>query len=168
MSSEDTKLSFAPIINAHSCLLILGSLPGDASLRQGHYYAHPRNAFWPLLSHILQHDLCALSFEQRYETLLQHQIALWDVIQSAKRSGSLDAAIVDAQANRLSDLLGRFPNIGHVIFNGQTAAKHGIKLLPGYIQQSIAPSSSPAHTMRFEQKLQQWAAIFATHPTRQS
>jgi TDG/mug DNA glycosylase family protein len=168
MSSEDTKRSFPPIINEHSRLLILGSLPGDASLRQGHYYAHPRNAFWPLLSHILQHDLCALSFELRYQTVLQQQIALWDVIHSAKRSGSLDAAIMDAQANCLTDLLAAFPNIEHVIFNGQTAAKHGTRLLPGYILQSIAPSSSPAHTMPFSQKLLQWQAIFTASPARQN
>lgn len=164
LSKDETKRSFAPIINEQSRLLILGSLPGDASLRLGHYYAHPRNAFWPLLSHILQHDLCALSFEQRYQTLLQHRIALWDVIQSAKRSGSLDAAIIDAHANRLTDLLADFPNIEHVIFNGQTAAKHGARILPGYIRQNVAPSSSPAHTLSFEQKLQQWQAIFATCP----
>lgn len=154
------KASFAPIVQPDAKILILGSLPGDASLAQGHYYAHPRNAFWPIISKILQVDLNELAFEQRYALLRSRQIALWDVIQTASRPGSLDSAISNIQANPLRELVLGLRGLELVIFNGKLAAKHGQKQIPGYIQQAIAPSTSPAHTLPFSEKLAEWQFIF--------
>ncbi|WP_157314625.1 DNA-deoxyinosine glycosylase [Chitinibacter sp. GC72] len=153
------KSSFAPVCDQHSRLLILGSLPGDASLLQGHYYAHPRNAFWPMLAAILSEPLLTLPFAERYPILLKHGIALWDVVHSAARPGSLDSALTGIQTNTLSELLQQYPGLTHVVFNGQTAARHGQKLLPGYIHAAIAPSSSPAHTLSLSAKLAAWQPL---------
>ncbi|QLG89816.1 DNA-deoxyinosine glycosylase [Chitinibacter bivalviorum] len=160
-NSARFKTSFEPVANTDCTILILGSLPGDASLVQGHYYAHPRNAFWGIMSQATCTDLNALPFEERYPILLAHQIALWDVVQSAIRPGSLDSALAHINPNALSELIFSLPNLSHIIFNGQTAAKHGSKLIPGYIKQSIAPSTSPAHTLSFDKKLQAWLQLLA-------
>lgn len=145
--------------NPDCTVLILGSLPGDASLEQGHYYAHPRNAFWAIMGHVTGVSLISLPFEERYPILLTHHIALWDVVQSAIRPGSLDSALAQINANPLPDLMTSMPKIRHVIFNGQTAAKHGRQLIPRYIKQSIAPSTSPAHTQSFDKKLDAWLQL---------
>ncbi|MGL6040538.1 MAG: DNA-deoxyinosine glycosylase, partial [Deefgea sp.] len=81
------KSSFDAIIQADCRILILGSLPGDASLNAGHYYAHPRNAFWPILSQLLQTELSTQPFNQRYAILQAHGIGLWDVVAQAQRQG---------------------------------------------------------------------------------
>jgi TDG/mug DNA glycosylase family protein len=156
------KNSFAPIYSPDCTCLILGSLPGDASLQQGHYYAHPRNAFWPILSQFVHTDLTALPYAERYSILLAHRIALWDVVQTAHRPGSLDSALSQISANPLADLIAQMPLLQLVIFNGQTAAKHGSKLIPGYITQSIAPSTSPAHTLSLEKKIAAWLPLFSS------
>ncbi|WP_410498027.1 DNA-deoxyinosine glycosylase [Chitinibacter sp. S2-10] len=157
------KQSFAPIANDGCRLLILGSLPGDISLQHGHYYAHPRNAFWPILSHILETDLTQLPFAERYPILLAHGIALWDVVQQATRKGSLDSALSDVETNPLQELIKQMPQLELVIFNGQTAAKHGKRLIPGYVNTGVAPSSSPAYTLHYEKKCLQWQALINAH-----
>ncbi|QLI82799.1 DNA-deoxyinosine glycosylase [Chitinibacter fontanus] len=162
------KASFAPIVSPDARILILGSLPGDASLAQGHYYAHPRNAFWPIISEILQIDLCNLAYEHRYAMLRAQQIALWDVIQIASRSGSLDSAISNIQANPLTELTLRLTQLELVVFNGKLAAKHGKKQIPGYIQQAIAPSTSPAYTISISDKKTAWQNIFNAFMLRQA
>lgn len=150
------KSSFDAIIQADCRILILGSLPGDASLNAGHYYAHPRNAFWPILSQLLQIELSTLPFSQRYTLLQAHQIGLWDVVARAQRQGSLDAAIAQTTLNPLTQRCLALSQLQLVAFNGQTAAKLGRKLIPGYINQAVLPSSSPAHTLHFLNKLEQW------------
>ena len=88
------KRAFDPVVDANTRLLILGSLPGDASLKAGQYYGHPRNAFWPLVGEVIGHpDLKAQPYEARLDLLRAHGIGLWDVIAQATRVGSLDTAI---------------------------------------------------------------------------
>ncbi len=87
--------SFPPIANARARVLILGSMPGVASLEAGQYYAHPRNAFWRLVGDVAGRELAALPYDDRLAALLDARIGLWDVIASAERAGSLDAAIRD-------------------------------------------------------------------------
>ncbi|WP_027467612.1 DNA-deoxyinosine glycosylase [Deefgea rivuli] len=152
------KASFSAIVQADCRILILGSLPGDASLNAGHYYAHPRNAFWPMMSQLIRTDLTALPFDQRYEQLLAHRIGLWDVVAKAQRPGSLDTAISAAQLNPLTDLCAELTQLKLVVFNGKTAAKLGTSLMPGYIHQATVPSSSPAHTLALAEKTSQWLA----------
>jgi double-stranded uracil-DNA glycosylase len=152
------KASFNAIVQADCRILILGSLPGDASLNAGHYYAHPRNAFWPIMSQLICADLSTLPFEQRYTQLVAHQIGLWDVVAQAQRPGSLDTAINAAQLNSLADLCAELTQLKLVVFNGKTAAKLGSKLIPRYTHQATVPSSSPAHTLAFTEKARQWLA----------
>src|SRR3546814_7990995 len=87
--------------------LLRGSLPGAKSLSRGQYYAHPRNQFWRLIGAVIETDLVFLSYEARLETLLAARVGLWDVVASARRQGSLDAAIRDHGANALPDLVAR-------------------------------------------------------------
>lgn len=98
------KSSFAPVADPHTRVLILGSLPGEASLAAARYYANPRNQFWRLVGAVIDVDLVAQDYERRLETLLAHRIGLWDSIGSATRSGSLDTAIRDVAPNALATL----------------------------------------------------------------
>ncbi|WP_239688587.1 DNA-deoxyinosine glycosylase [Aquitalea magnusonii] len=102
--SDSAKSCFPPVVNAQTRLLILGSLPGDASLRAAQYYAHPRNQFWRLLGELLDDDLPGLDYPSRLAALQQHGIGLWDVVAQARRPGSLDAAIRDLSPNDLPAL----------------------------------------------------------------
>ena len=85
--------SFAPVVDAGVRVLVLGSLPGEASLAQQRYYGHPLNQFWRLMSDVLGADLVGLAYEERLRTLLAHHIGLWDSIAEASRAGSLDSSI---------------------------------------------------------------------------
>ena len=159
---EGRKAGFPEVVDARTRVLILGSLPGDASLAVAQYYGHPRNAFWRLLEGVLKTPLVALSYESRLTTLLSRGVGLWDVIAEAKRPGSLDAAIVDAEANDLLALVGALPALRGVAFNGGAAAKLGGKLLGARLPTLALPSSSPAHAARsFDDKLALWNAMKA-------
>lgn len=115
---------FAPVVNADTRVLILGSLPGVASLAAQQYYAHPRNQFWPLLATVLgQPGLPALDYPQRLAHLQAHGVGLWDVVAQAQRRGSLDTAIRAAQRNDLARLVASLPALRLVAFNGATAPR---------------------------------------------
>ncbi len=141
-------------------MLILGSLPGEASLAAGHYYAHPRNAFWPIVSQLLGIDLLALDWPVRYTALQKHGIALWDVVGRAERAGSLDAALRNVAANPLGQLVATLPELRCVAFNGGTAARIGQRqLLDHPVAKLALPSTSPAHTLPFASKFASWSAL---------
>jgi hypoxanthine-DNA glycosylase len=143
-------------------LFILGSLPGDASLAARQYYAHPTNQFWRLLGGVIGEELHALAYEKRLERLASHGVGLWDVIASARRPGSLDQAIRDAEHNRVEHLLRDFPDLRAIAFNGGTAAAAGRKLVgepPDGLSLVDLPSSSAANTRRFEDKARVWAQL---------
>ncbi len=159
--NEARKSSFAPITRPDTRLLILGSLPGEISLTQQRYYAHPRNRFWHLVGHAIGCELEALSYEDRLATLLAHRVGLWDVIASATRPGSLDAAIREPEHNALADLAATLPALHAVAFNGATAARAGRRLLAGSGLALIdLPSSSPAHAaMPLAEKQHRWREL---------
>lgn len=146
-------------------VLILGSMPGLASLKAQAYYAHPRNGFWPIMANLLQQDWPA-SFKQRYEQLQQHHIGLWDVLAECERSGSLDSAIraQSIQTNDIPGLVLRHPECQAIALNGNKAAelfkRHLLKIHPAVfdsIQVVALPSTSPAHArMSLEDKTQVW------------
>ena len=92
-TSAVIKRSFAPVVDANTRILVLGSLPGEASLRAAQYYANPRNQFWRLMEPVVEGPLTDLPYEARLATLLSAGVGLWDVIRSANRAGSLDADI---------------------------------------------------------------------------
>lgn len=156
------KAGFDPVVDAKTRLLILGSLPGDASLRAAQYYGHPRNAFWRLIGGVIDQDLADLPYEDRLARLRSAGIGLWDVIASAERPGSLDAAIRRPEAADLRGLVESLPALRVVAFNGGTAARLGRAVLtapPEGVTLIDLPSSSPAHARPFEQKAGAWAAL---------
>jgi len=159
--SEGRKSSFAPVVDSQTRLLILGSLPGEMSLAEQRYYAHPRNRFWHLVGIVIAVDLVALPYDQRLAALRACHIGLWDVIASATRPGSLDAAIRDAAHNPLADIAATLPTLRAVAFNGATAAKAGRRLLADSGLALIdLPSSSPAHAaMPLAEKTQRWMEL---------
>lgn len=159
-----TKSQFPPVVDADTRLLILGSLPGDASLKAGQYYGHPRNAFWRLVGGVIGHDLAALPYPERLTALKAAGIGLWDVIARAERKGSLDADIRNMEAADLRRLIGGLPALKAVAFNGGTAARIGRRSLAGLDGVALIdlPSSSPAHAARsVADKAQAWAALTA-------
>jgi len=142
-------------------LLILGSLPGERSLAEQRYYAHPRNLFWRLAGEAIGQDLETFAYEARLEALLAAGIGLWDTVASATRPGSLDTAIRDAEHNPLAQLVAILPELRAVAFNGAASAKIGTALLA---QTNLAllplPSSSPANAaIPYADKRRLWAAI---------
>ena len=153
--------SFAPICPPNTRVLILGSLPGAASLAAGRYYAHPQNQFWRLAGAVIGRDLSALAYEARLAALGTAGIGLWDTVSSAKRAGSLDSALRDVQSAALGDLVATLPALRAIAFNGATAARIGRQTL-GNTQFALLdlPSSSPAYAaMSFAEKAQRWKSL---------
>lgn len=154
--NNDWCASFQAVVQADCRVLVLGSVPGVASLKAQHYYAHPRNAFWPIMAQLLNSPLPA-SFAERYHWLKQHGLGLWDVIGACQRPGSLDQAIVASsiQANDISELAAQLPKLKAVACNGQTAVKqlrrHYPALFEGPLKILALPSTSPAHASLSQQ-----------------
>ena len=156
------KSAFAPVVNAQTRLLILGSLPGDQSLAAGRYYANPRNRFWHLVGDVIDRpDLPELEYERRLEVLLGSRVGLWDAVASATRDGSLDIAIRAAQPAGLAALVSALPRLHAVAFNGKTSARIARPQLDGSAFALIdLPSSSPAHAaMSSAEKRSIWLGL---------
>ena len=156
---------FPAVSTTNARVLILGSMPGRASLEAGQYYAFGRNAFWKIMG-----DLFAaspdLAYPQRLSKLVENRLALWDVLVACLRPGSLDAdiEIASAKANDFNLFFTTHPAISHVFFNGRTAESvFKRRVVPGLAHNPVLtalPSTSPAHAgMTYEQKLQQWSMI---------
>ena len=156
---------FAPVARPDARMLILGSMPGQASLEATQYYAFPRNVFWQIMG-----DLFAagpqLQYPSRLLRLMDNHIALWDVIETCRRPGSLDSAISqDGMAiNDFVGFLQGHPHIKRVFFNGQKAAalfkKNVAPDLAGHYQYLTLPSTSPAHAARsYATKLEAWSVL---------
>ncbi|QWF69982.1 DNA-deoxyinosine glycosylase [Methylomonas paludis] len=161
--------SFAPIVADGTRVLILGSMPGIASLQAQQYYAHPRNQFWPILTELMATDV-QLSYAQRCDLLLVHGIAVWDVLKSCQRRSSLDSDIDKSSmvCNDFVWLFSHYPGINQVFFNGSTAEQaFRRRVLPQLTADSLKltrlPSTSPAHaSLNFQQKLACWRQIIPT------
>lgn len=158
---DEVKRSFPPVVDAGIRLLVLGSLPGEESLARGQYYANPRNHFWRLIGAVAGLELVSLPYEARLRALIEARIGLWDTIGSATRRGSLDGALRDQRANDLADLAGRLPELRAVGFNGGKSASLGVAQLAGRPDLALIPlpSSSPAYTRPFEEKLAEWMKL---------
>lgn len=142
-------------------MLVLGSLPGDASLAASQYYAHPQNGFWRLIGEVIGRDLAALPYDDRLEALRAAGVGLWDVIAGAERAGSLDGAIRSPEFADLKGLVGSLPRLRAVAFNGATAARTGrrtLGALPGLTLIDL-PSSSPAFTRPLSDKAAAWSLL---------
>ena len=155
------KQSMAPVGASDARLLIVGSLPGDASLAAQRYYAHPTNQFWRLLGGAMGEDLAGLDHDARLARLAARDIALWDVVADATRPGSLDGAIRSVRANPLAEFVATHSRLEAIAFNGRTAAAIGRRALAGV--EGIAlidlPSSSAAFTRAFDEKLVAWTVL---------
>lgn len=159
---------FPPIAGNDARILILGSMPGQASLEAHQYYAHPRNLFWPIMGELVgAHP--ALDYPERAQILIANGIALWDVLKSCTRPGSLDANIDKSSmvANDFKAFFAAHPQIKRVFFNGATA-EHGFRrhVLPTLSIEGLAfrrlPSTSPAHAaLSYQQKLESWWRVVA-------
>jgi TDG/mug DNA glycosylase family protein len=158
---ESLKRSFAPVVDAGTRVLVLGSLPGEESLARGQYYGNPRNQFWRLIGAVIGRDLVPLPYEARLAALLEAGVGLWDTVASATRRGSLDAAIRDREANDLARLADGLPKLEAVGFNGGASAAIGIPRLSGRADLALIglPSSSPAYTLGLDAKLERWTAL---------
>ena len=156
--------SFPPVLPAVARVLIVGSMPGAASLRAARYYAHPRNGFWPIVGAICGFDPDA-DYEVRTAALCRSGIALWDVLQRCRRRGSLDSAIEadDRAVNDFAALFAAQPRLATVLCNGGAAHDLFVRLvLPTLDRRPNVlrlPSTSPAHAARTTaQKLAAWRA----------
>jgi TDG/mug DNA glycosylase family protein len=165
------KFGLPPIAQSDARLFVLGSLPGDESLRARQYYAHRTNQFWRLLGIAIGEELQPLSYEQRLRRLAERRVGLWDVIASASRRGSLDQAIREAEHNRIEQLLHDFPDLRAIAFNGSTAATVGRRLVgepPRKLALIDLPSSSAANTRSFAEKCEAWSRLAEFVPPAQS
>lgn len=159
---------FPPICGDRPRALVLGSMPGTASLQAQQYYAHPRNAFWPIMQALFGIG-ADLAYAERCRLLQAHRIALWDVLKGCSRKGSLDSAIVQGsiEPNDLAGLLRDNPSIRAICFNGQMAEKAYLRhVLPGLSGNAAdiglhrLPSTSPANaSWSFERKLAAWRVL---------
>jgi len=153
---------------ADAKILLLGSMPGVRSLQQAQYYAHDRNAFWPIMATLFGAEL-DLPYAERLCILQVQGIALWDVLRCCERVGSLDSDIAEASivANDFADFFVQHPDIGWVFFNGAKAEaaynKYVLPTLTGNVaglRYVRLPSTSPAHAgLTFSQKLERWKVV---------
>lgn len=155
--------SFPPLLGERPRVLILGSTPSLASLRSNEYYGHPRNAFWPLMAELFGFDAQG-SYPDRVAALTAAGVAVWDVIQSCDREGSLDAAI-EKQSEVPNDFMGlvaRTPSLRHVVLNGRKAEQvwNRVASDPLSLTQRVLPSTSPAMAaLDFAGKLEAWRVV---------
>lgn len=154
--------SFLPFINSKTEILILGTMPGIASLKKQEYYAHPRNHFWQIMYTLLGSLPISAVFEEKIKLLQANKIGLWDVLENCERKGSLDIHIKNQKENDFDTLFKNYPRITKIIFNGKESHKYFLKKfgqLKG-ITYYVMPSTSPANTMSFEKKLEIWISCF--------
>ena len=162
----DTINGFPAIADKQAKILILGSMPSDSSLQQQRYYAHQRNAFWPIMFSLFNHNLEISDYPLRQQLLIKNQVAVWDVLQSCHRSGSLDTAIKmnTIQVNQFYDFFSKHNLIKQVFFNGTKAETIYMKNVLAQVSAEFAylnytrlPSTSPAHaSLNLNQKTKIW------------
>ena len=153
--------SFPPIIINESKILILGSIPGVKSLEMQQYYAHPQNKFWKIIFELFNEKF-STDYDERIKILEKYHVALWDVIDTCERKGSLDTEIRNEEANKIGELLHNYPNIKAIFCNGQKSHKNLQKILGKKFRMPIIvlPSTSPAYAgLSYFDKLKSWYII---------
>lgn len=155
----------SPIFDPGVRVLILGSFPSPASLGAQQYYAHPQNQFWRLLGGSLGENLQTLDYPARLPRVLAHGVGIWDIYRDCLRDGALDSAIRAAVLNDFAALLARVPQLRRVLFNGQTAARQTPYFAALGLETQTLPSSSPAYTLSYENKLARWQAALGVART---
>jgi len=154
----------APIVGPDARVLILGNMPSALSLAARQYYGNPRNAFWRIAAELFGCQADA-PYGERVAALCRHGVAVWDVLRACRRAGSLDAAIErdSMVANDFDALFAEYPGIDRVFFNGAAAEANYRRLVRPtraltYVR---LPSTSPAQTMAFTDKLAAWSVVTA-------
>ncbi|MGE5613782.1 MAG: DNA-deoxyinosine glycosylase [Bacillota bacterium] len=156
--------SFEPIVGDSCRVLVLGTMPGPASLRKQQYYGYDRNAFWRIIYNLFGEEP-EEEYELRKSFLLKHNIALWDVLKSCEREGSSDSDIRNPVPNDFAGLYLKFPNIKYVCFNGRPAGNFYRRLVEKTVRDSMGKacfylaSTSPAYTLPYEKKLEEWRLL---------
>ena len=160
-----SDIGFPPILGSKPKVLILGSMPSQKSLSKQQYYGYPQNAFWKIMAKIFEYPE-EFSYSKRTEIVIQHGIAIWDVIHSCVRPGSLDSSIQKDTVieNNIPELIEHNPSIKKILCNGGTAyqlfQKHFNSWIKNHpeIKLEKLPSTSPAHaSLNFDQKLMIWS-----------
>lgn len=154
--------SFPYFINSKTEILILGTMPGVVSLVKQEYYANPRNHFWKIIYTLFEVLPIAETFEEKIDFLHSNKIGLWDVLKNCERKGSLDIHIKNQKENDFESLFEEFSSITKIIFNGKQSYTFFSKRF-GQIEgitYYVMPSTSPANTMSFENKLKIWSTCF--------
>jgi len=154
----------APVFDANTRLIVLGSFPGVASLQAQQYYGHARNHFWPILSALWGVDLKAAIYAERLAAVRAHGLGIWDVYARCEREGSLDSAIENASFNDLASLRLRAPKLEGIAHNGGESARAMRATSALGLPVHRLPSTSPANaSWSFERKLAAWRAVFEKH-----
>ena len=152
--------SFPPIVSNDAKILILGSVPGVKSLEMQEYYAHPQNKFWKIIFELFNENFSE-DYLEKIKILKKNKIAVWDVIDSCERVGSLDTTIKNEESNDILQLLKKYQNIKTIFCNGGKSYKNLQKIVGKNFEIPIylLPSTSPLHTISFEKKLDAWSKI---------
>ena len=153
------KQGLPPAIPPAARVLVLGSFPGEESLRQSQYYAHPRNPFWRLLGDVLGEPLAGLPYAARLRRLARHRVGVWDIITGCEREGSLDGAIRNAAFAQFEWLARHAPHLRLVALNGRKAGTAQARIEALGYRTLLLPSSSPAYTLSYADKLAAWQAL---------
>jgi double-stranded uracil-DNA glycosylase len=148
------KSVLPPVTNKRTEVLILGSFPGEESIRQQQYYANNRNHFWRIMERVLEEKMYGRPYQERLQILLRHRIGLWDAYAACDRQGSLDGDITNGEHNDFTILKALAPKLRIVCFNGKTAASCS-HLLEEY-KQVLLTSSSSANALSVDQKAHRW------------
>lgn len=150
-----------PVIGSQTRLLVLGSFPGVASLREQRYYGHPQNQFWKILGALWSVDLVTLGYAERLAVVRERGLGIWDVYAACEREGSLDTAIRNAELNDFGLVLRECPNLVAIAHNGGESFRHARHTQAWGLPVYRLPSTSPANaSWSFERKLAAWAEVF--------
>jgi len=151
--------SFKPVINEDTVQMIIGTMPGEASLKAKQYYAYKYNKFWQIIFDIFGRGEVLFNYKDKLNILLKNKTGLWDALAYCKRKGSLDKDILQEKPNDFNSLLKNYPKVTKLIFNGQKANKYFLKYFGQIegIEYIVLPSTSPANASKtYKQKLNIW------------
>ena len=154
------KQGFPAVADENTEILILGSLPGDVSIKKHQYYGHPGNDFWRLLGNIIGENLQGMGYQKRLDTLKRNKIGLWDVFKSGKREGSEDFKIKNQEINQFSILKEIAPNLKLIFFNGKKSGEYEPILRAMGYETKVLPSSSGANRRFLKNRKSEWEAAF--------
>jgi TDG/mug DNA glycosylase family protein len=157
------KIAFPPIADSNSRILLLGTMPGEESLRKQEYYGHKSNQFWKILFTLFNQPF-STDYIERAALLIENKIALWDVLSSCEGQGSADTNIKEEQPNDFRLFFSTYPHITHIFFTSKKAEAFYKKYV-GFDNDKIyltLPSPSPANAgMPMVKKLEQWKIVFS-------